>query len=72
MPSWRRPWISIGSVARPVDAACVIPGELSGTALLQELSTRGREELLVLDAQGLVYGVLLLADVDAALRSART
>ncbi len=71
VPEQRRPWISIGSVARPLDPPAVIPGDLSGTELLAELADREREELLVLDQQGLVYGVLLVADVNAALRRNR-
>jgi Zn-dependent protease len=71
VPEQRRPWISVGSIARPVDAQSTIPGHLGGTDLLSAVAERGREELLVLDPAGLVYGVLLVADVDAALRGAR-
>jgi len=71
VPEARRPWIPVGSVARPLDAAATISGRLSGTDLLSAVAMRGREELLVLDEQGRVYGVLLLADLDAALRAAR-
>ncbi|HEX6888359.1 MAG TPA: site-2 protease family protein [Candidatus Nanopelagicales bacterium] len=68
VPEQRRPWITVGSIARPVDATATIPGDLAGTDLLREVASRGREELLVLDPEGLVYGVLLMADVDAALK----
>jgi Zn-dependent protease len=71
VPEQRRPWVTIGSVSRPLDGSTVIPGDLAGTSLLQEIAGRGREELLVLDSQGLVYGVLLVSDVDAALRGSR-
>ena len=58
-----------GTVARQLDAQAVIPRELAGTELLGELGRRGRQELLVIDERGLVFGVLLLADVDAALHA---
>lgn len=69
VPEQRRPWVSVGSVARPIDATASIPRDLAGTDLITAVAQRGREELLVLDNQGLVYGVLLAADVDAALRA---
>jgi Zn-dependent protease len=71
VPEQRRPWITVGSVARPVDERSTIQGHLAGTELLSAVAERGREELLVLDGSGLVYGVLLVADVEAALRGAR-
>jgi Zn-dependent protease len=71
VPEQRRPWVSVGSVARPIDATSAIPRDLQGTDLIAEVARRGREELLVLDERGLVFGVLLIADVDAALRGVR-
>jgi Zn-dependent protease/CBS domain-containing protein len=68
VPDQRRPWVSVASVARPVDADATISRELSGTDLLAEIARRGREELLVVDPQGLVYGVLLVADIETALK----
>jgi Zn-dependent protease len=69
VPEQRRPWISVGTVSTPLDATAVIPRTLSGTDLIGELGRRGRQELLVVDESGLVFGVLLIADVDAALRA---
>lgn len=69
VPEQRRPWVTVGTVARQLDASAVIPRGLSGTDLIGELGRRGRQELLVIDERGLVFGVLLLADVDAALRA---
>ena len=43
-----------------------------GGDLLAELAQRGREELLVLDDAGLVFGVLVVSELEAALRSDRT
>ncbi len=68
VPEQRRPWVSVSSVSRPIDADTAVSQDLSGTDLLTEVSRRGREELLVLDRQGLVYGVLLIVDIESALR----
>ena len=68
VPEQRRPWVSVSSVSRPIDADTAVSQDLSGTDLLTEVSKRGREELLVLDRQGLVYGVLLIVDIESALR----
>ncbi len=68
VPEQRRPWITVGSVSRPIDALSTIDRDLAGTDLLTEVSRRGREELLVLDPTGLIFGVLLVSDVETALR----
>ncbi len=68
VPERRRPWVSVGSVSRPVDADAAIGRDVAGTALLTEVARRGREELLVTDSSGLVYGVLLVGDLEEALR----
>ena len=70
VPEQRRPWVSVASVSRPIDAISTISRELAGTDLIQEVASRGREELLVLDPQGRVFGVLVVADLEAALRGA--
>jgi Zn-dependent protease len=69
VPEQRRPWVTVGSVSRPVDQSSTIPGTAAGTELIAELARRGREEMLVLDPEGRVYGVLLLADVESALKA---
>ena len=68
VPEQRRPWVSVASVSRPIDGNAAIGRDVGGTDLLAEVSRRGREELLVIDPQGLVYGVLLVADIEAALK----
>lgn len=69
VPPHRRPWVSVGSVSRPIEDSSRISRDLSGRDLLGEVATRGREELLVVDRAGLVYGVLVVADLEAALRA---
>jgi Zn-dependent protease/CBS domain-containing protein len=68
VPEQRRPWVSVSSVSRPIDADTAIDRDIAGTELITEVARRGREELLVLDSEGRVFGVLLVADIDAALR----
>jgi Zn-dependent protease/CBS domain-containing protein len=68
VPEQRRPWVSVASVSRPIDGNAAIGRDVAGTELLTEVSQRGREELLVVDPEGLVYGVLLVADIEAALK----
>lgn len=68
VPDQRRPWVSVSAVARPIDAQATVARDLAGTELLSEVTRRGREELLVLDSQQRVYGVLVIADLEAALR----
>lgn len=67
VPEQRRPWVTVSAVSRPLDAASTIQRSLVGTALLAEVAQRGREELLVLDEQGMVYGVLVTGDLTSAL-----
>ncbi len=68
VPEPRRPWVSVAAVSRPIDADASIGRNLSGATLLTEVTRRGREELLVVDSAGLIYGVLLIGDLEAALR----
>lgn len=67
VPLQRRPWITVGSVSRPIDERSFLPSGLAGPQLIAEVAQRGRDELLVIDPAGLVYGVLLVADIEAAL-----
>ena len=69
VPEDRRAWVQVASVSRPWDPAAMIDGRTSGEELLTELGNRGRTELLVLDPDGHIAGVLLVADVEAALRT---
>lgn len=68
VPVQRRPWVTVSSVARPLDEGSRLSRDLGGRELLGELAARGRDELLVVDMAGLVYGVLVVSDVEAALR----
>ncbi len=65
-PEQRRPWVSAGDVARRLDNQRVLTVDLAGDALVEAMARFPSTEYLVLDAAGLVYGVLSTADVERA------
>jgi Zn-dependent protease/CBS domain-containing protein len=67
-PEARRPWVSIGSVSRGLNATQFVPAHLVGEALLKQLQAAPATEYVVVEPDGAVYGVLAAADVAAALR----
>jgi Zn-dependent protease len=66
-PAPRRPWVSIGSVARHVSTAELINSSWSGEELLARLQLAAASEYVVVDPGGAIYGVLAAADVARAL-----
>jgi Zn-dependent protease/CBS domain-containing protein len=69
-PEQRRPWVSVGSLARRVEAQLVLDAELRGQAVLDAIASAPASEYLVLDsASGSVWGVLATADVARAVNS---
>jgi Zn-dependent protease/CBS domain-containing protein len=69
-PEHRRPWITIGDVARRLEPALVLSVELSGEDLVRAMGGMPATEYLLVEADGGIYGVLATADVDAALANA--
>ena len=67
-PAARRPWVSIGSVARGIDANQFVPIHLAGEELLRRLQETPASEYVVIEPDGTIYGVLAAADVSAALK----
>lgn len=67
IPSERLDWVSVGDVARSLGPEAFVPVDASGEAVLDLVQQSGRENYLVVDQQGLVYGVLETADLAAAL-----
>ena len=67
VPAVRRPWVTVGSVARHVSAEELIDVELSGEALLAQLRAAPGAEFVVVQPDGSIYGVLVGADVVNAL-----
>jgi Zn-dependent protease len=63
VPAARRPWVTVGSVARQVSAPDLIDVDLVGEALLARLRTATGAEYVVVNSDGSIYGVLAGADV---------
>jgi Zn-dependent protease/CBS domain-containing protein len=69
-PEQRRPWVSVGSLARRVEPQLVLDAELRGQAVLDAIASTPASEYLVLDGDsGKVCGVLATADVARAMNS---
>ena len=69
-PEQRRPWVSVGSLARRVEPHLMLDAELRGQAVLDAIATAPASEYLVLDGDsGKVCGVLATADVARAVNS---
>lgn len=69
-PEERRPWVPVSSVARSLEPGLRLPVALRGEDLVAALSSAPAREYLLVEADGSVYGVLALADVDRAVRGA--
>lgn len=62
-PSQRRPWVPVGSLARTIDEGLVLRADLVGNDVLDAMRTTPASEYLVIDAAGVMVGVLSTADV---------
>jgi Zn-dependent protease len=69
VPSERRAWVPVSSVARTLDAGLSLPVGISGEDLIRAISAAPSGEYLLLDADGSIFGVLSTADVDRAFRA---
>lgn len=71
VPEARRPWVSVGTLARALTPGASIDADLAGADLLAALAANPAEDHLV-TASGRVYGVLCTSDVAAAVSGAPT
>jgi Zn-dependent protease/CBS domain-containing protein len=69
-PVDRQPWMSVSDLARPVEAGLVLSATLNGEDLMSAIQKTPASEYLVADSDGLLRGVLVRADLVAALRAA--
>jgi hypothetical protein len=69
-PEDRRPWVTVGTLARSLEAGLVLSASLGGEALVRALQSSPATEYLVVDDTGVPVGVLAAADVDSALSTA--
>jgi Zn-dependent protease len=64
-PEQRRPWVSVGGLARSLEGGLIIKADLEGEDLVRAMQAAPATEYLVVEPTGEVYGVLAAADVDA-------
>ncbi|MEJ7705884.1 MAG: M50 family metallopeptidase [Nocardioidaceae bacterium] len=69
-PEERRPWVSVGELARRVEEGLLLPADLTGEALLRAMSATPASEYVLVEPDGATFGVLSASDVDAAYRAA--
>jgi Zn-dependent protease len=65
-PPERRPWVSVGAVARPIQPGLLLGADLSGEALLLAMQATPATEYVLVEDDGRVFGVLATSDVDRA------
>ncbi|MFJ6213573.1 site-2 protease family protein [Streptomyces sp. NPDC092296] len=70
VPEHRRPWTATGALAHDLAPGMRLPVDSGGEALLESLRRAPASEYLVVDADGGLYGVLSLADVERAFATA--
>lgn len=66
VPESRRPWVDVSTVSRRLDPGFVLSYGLAGEDLVRTLVAHPAPEYLVVDEHGLVFGVLVAADVERA------
>jgi CBS domain-containing protein len=69
-PEQRRPWVSVGSVARSIADGLLLDAGLSGKDILTVIQEHPATEYVVVDAEGGLVGVLAAADVARVLAPA--
>lgn len=65
-PDERRPWVSVGSLARSLEQGLLLSADLSGESLVRAMQDTPAGEYVLVDSDGSVVGLLVSADVDAA------
>lgn len=70
-PDHRRPWISVGALARGLEPGLVLDADLAGSALVEALQRTPAAEYLVVERSGAIHGVLAAEDVARAVGVAR-
>lgn len=69
-PEQRRPWVSVGTVARSIADGLILDAGLSGNDILSVFQAHPASEYVVVDARGGLVGVLAAADVARVLSPA--
>lgn len=66
VPSHRRPWVEVSTLAQDLKEGMRVPAELAGEELLEHLRATPATEYLVVEETGEIYGVLSTGDVERA------
>lgn len=66
VPPERRPWTPVSTVARTLSEDLRLPADLDGDRLIRAMQHAPASEYLLVETDGVAYGVLATADVDAA------
>jgi Zn-dependent protease/CBS domain-containing protein len=69
-PVDRRPWVSVGDLARRIEDGLSLPADISGEPLLRAMNKTPATEYVLIETDGSIYGVLVAKDVDEAFRAA--
>ncbi len=67
-PQERRPWVAVSTVSRTLGDGLSLPATLVGEDLVMAISRTPAPEYLLLEPDGVIYGVLTTVDVDRAFR----
>ncbi|WP_374199993.1 site-2 protease family protein [Kitasatospora sp. SUK 42] len=70
VPEHRRPWVAVGPLARDLEPGMRLDADLSGEALLRAVQATPAGEYLVVEADGRMYGVAALTDIEQRLTAA--
>jgi Zn-dependent protease/CBS domain-containing protein len=71
-PEPRRPWVSVGTLARSVAGGLTLSADLRGGDILAAIQAHPAPEYVVVDAHGQLVGVLAAADIARVLSPARS
>jgi Zn-dependent protease/CBS domain-containing protein len=69
-PEDRRPWVPVGTLARSLEPGLVLPASFGGEELVRAVQSTPATEYLVVNDDGSPVGILVAADVEAALSAA--
>ncbi|MFD9687423.1 site-2 protease family protein [Kitasatospora sp. NPDC059146] len=70
VPEHRRPWVVVGPLARDLEPGLRLDADLGGEDLLRAVQATPAGEYLVVEADGRVYGVAALSDIEQRLTAA--
>ncbi|MBG0833022.1 site-2 protease family protein [Planomonospora sp. ID67723] len=63
-PESRRPWVTVGSLARSLQPELVLPADLTGESLIDAMRGAPAGEYLLVERGGEIFGVLATSDVN--------